>query len=147
MAIGDKLFIADKPTLDLVKTETDKIAALKIVMDATKTNSDTIVADTTLLKTANAVGATYGDNLGTDTADQIYTVVSLTGKYELLALQTSSVQVTFVIRIDGATNRKMLVVPAYTITNLYGLGIKCNTSMLITISGTGVCRAMYRLLP
>lgn len=130
MAIGDKLFIADKATLDMVKT-----------------NTDTIKADSVLIKSTLATGAIYSDNLDTQISDNSNLVVNLTGKYELLALSgVVSGATAFTIQIDGNVNRKVVYVTNYAITNLSGLGIKCNSTMKIYSNNIG-CKAIYRLIP
>lgn len=158
MAIGDELFLADKETLDLVKTDAETIIAdtTTLKSDTTTLKSDTttlksdatdLKADTALIKTANAVGATYGDNLFTQELDATNLVVSLTGKYELLGLSladSSASQVT--IQIDGATLRKYFNLPAFATFNTSGLGIKSATSLKV-YTQSNLVRAFYRLLP
>lgn len=159
MAIGDSLFLADKPTLDTVKTSTDTLKA-----DATTLKADTVTlkadtailkadtailkADTALIKIATAVGSTYGDNLVTQTTDAANLVASLTGKYELLGLLIKTAG-NFTIQIDGATDRKTLfqgIAAPIQLLSLVGMGIKCATSMKIYSNASGNS-AIYRLLP
>lgn len=125
--MAGEIYIADKITLDLVKT-----------------NSDTTVADTALIKTATAAGSTTSNNLNTQAYDESNLVVSLTGKYELLGIVFPIAGATATIQIDGATNRKSMY--GLGLINLVGMGIKCDTSMAVYCSTTGV-KAIYRLLP
>lgn len=157
--MANEIYIADKVTLDLIKTQTDAIKEQTVVINADtddiqtkviaiKADTTTLKTDVALIKTSTGAGATYGDTFSEITNDQMYPVVSLTGKYELLYVQntlTSSGSIS--IRIDGATNRKLVILPANTTINLSNLGIKCATSMTVySFANTSVV-ARYRMLP
>jgi len=135
MAVGDTILIAKESSVQLAITSTNNV----------KTDTDT-------LKTLLADGATYVDNFPTTAVEAANLVASLSGKYELLGLLLAGTGY-FSIQIDGNTNRKFLpAIPSANINlpaqfiNLLGMGIKCNTSMVIRCSVAG-SSAVYRELP
>ncbi|MBX4266527.1 hypothetical protein [Clostridium estertheticum] len=110
-----------------------------------KADTTTIKNDTALIKEGVVAGATYGDNLATQTTDiPATTIAALSGKYELTGYSSGG-NALMAIRIDGATNRKLINTGTGTV-NLTGMGIKCNSSMVISTNGANVT-VTYRLLP
>jgi len=132
MAVGDTILIAKESSVQLAIADTTVIKT-----------------DTGKLKTLLADGAVYTDNFPVAAIDNPNLVANLTGKIELLGLMLS-VAGYFSIQIDGATNRKFLPAPGVNLPpqfiNLLGMGIKCNTSMLIKCTSAG-SSAVYRELP
>jgi len=132
MAIGDTILIAKESSVQLAVADTTVLKT-----------------DTGKLKTLLADGAVYADNFPIAAIETTNLVANLTGKYELLGLMLS-VAGYFSIQIDGNTNRKFMPATGVNLPpqfiNLLGMGIKCNTSMIIKCSSAG-SSAVYRELP
>ncbi|MBZ9635487.1 hypothetical protein [Clostridium sp. FP1] len=128
-----------------VKSETSLIKA-----DTTNIKGDISIlkADTIALKASTGIGSIYSDNFETQQSDQSNLVVNLLGKYELLSLcnYDTTTAGSISIRIDGATNRKKILIAMNAVTNLSGMGIRCSSSMSVYSSYPKIT-CTYRTLP
>lgn len=149
--MANEIYIADKVTLDLVKIDTN---ALKTALAIVNADTDDLQASASILKTdTNALklamlGGTYGSFNATTTILPVNAtpLTALNGKYELLGLSAGNGAETYTIKIDGSAN--MFVFYNSTgLINLVGIGIKCNSSMIIYHTSTvAASSALFKMV-